>query len=335
MSTNSNPSATSLFPPPVFIMGAPRSGTTLVARILDSHSRIAIYHETHFYPLFRSDLHRYGDLGQSANLKRFIDHVREATRLLQAVNLPPTNQLMQSLVAPSFEGVLATLLKLHADREGKIRSGEKTPRHHAYLAEILEKFPESPIIFMLRDPRDTVLSIRRAFRTNLKGAVWMWCDAYSNHQRYSGRVYAIRYEELVREPRKIIAAACAYMGETFEPDMLRFFERIPGRLGAIAHHGKLLKAMNTDSVGKFAQMPLDDIRFIEAACMEGMKALGYAFSASPQPLRLAAPSKIDFVLNRLRYYGWSSRRWRRGWIRWKIIIPLRIRYFLTLGWMTR
>lgn len=65
------------FPPPFFIVGASRSGTTLLATILDSHSRIAVYTESHYYPLFRPDLHRYGDLGRPANLRRFVSDVRE------------------------------------------------------------------------------------------------------------------------------------------------------------------------------------------------------------------------------------------------------------------
>ena len=104
---------------PIFIVGAPRSGTTLVARILHGHSRIANYHETQYYPFLRADLHRHGDLWQLPNMKRFIDDLRELTRELQAVNLPPTNEFTESLIKPAFEGVLATLLQLHARTAGK------------------------------------------------------------------------------------------------------------------------------------------------------------------------------------------------------------------------
>jgi hypothetical protein len=320
---------------PIFIVGAPRSGTTLVARILDSHSRIAIYHETQYYPLLRADLHRYGDLRQLSNMKRFIDDLRELTRELQGVPLPPTKEFIDALIEPTFQGVLATLLRLHARTQGKSRCGEKTPRHHAYLAEILEGLPRSPVIFVLRDPRDTVLSIRRAFRTNLRGAVGMCREAFASYQKFSTRVHTIRYEDLAREPRKTIEAACAYLDEPFEPGMLHFFERVPDRMGAVSHHSKLLKAVDADSIGNFAQMSGDDIRFIEAACREVMIALGYPFSAKPETLRIVFPSKLDFMLNRLRYYGWSWRRWRRGWARWRIVVPLRIRYFLMFGWLAR
>lgn len=160
-------------------------------------------------------------------------------------------------------------------------------------------------------------------------------EAFVSYQKFSSRVHTRRYEELVREPRKTVEAVCAYLGELFEPDMLHFFEHVPDPMGVISHHSMLFKSVDADSVGKFTQMPLDDIGFIKTACKEAMIALGYPFSAKPEPLRVVTPSKLEFVLNRLRYYGWSWRRWRRGWARWKIITPLRIRYFLTLGWLAR
>ena len=71
---------------PIFVMGCQRSGTTLLARILDSHSRVAVYLGTHYYPLFGPDRHRYGDIGKSSNLMRLIGDFRQA---MQARRVPP------------------------------------------------------------------------------------------------------------------------------------------------------------------------------------------------------------------------------------------------------
>lgn len=46
--------------PPFFLVGTNRSGGTLLTRILETHSRIAVYAESHYYTLFRPDLHYYG-----------------------------------------------------------------------------------------------------------------------------------------------------------------------------------------------------------------------------------------------------------------------------------
>lgn len=331
MKTGPNSGIAGQLSPPFFIVGAPRSGTTLLSRILDHHSRIAVYPESHYYPLFRADLDLYGDLRQPPNLQRFIEDVGRVTQMQGAVNPAATEEFLEALVQPSFEGVLATLLQIHARKQGKVRCGEKTPGHHAYLDEMLERFPDSPVIFVLRDPRDTVLSIRRAFGTSLKGAAWMWNQAFMSYHRFSHQVHLVRYEELVREPRKTVEAVCAVLGEPFEFEMFRFFERIPDRLASLPNFSKLLKAVDADSVGNFRQMSRHEVQWVEAACAEGMEALAYPFTMPPpKPLPISAPTKLDFLLDRLRYYGRDWRRWRRGWMRWKIVLRLRIRYFLSL-----
>ena len=313
-------------PPPFFILGSPRSGTTLLSRILDRHSRIAVYHESHYYPIFRSIRHLYGDLNHPSNLVRFVEDVREVTRVQGFMEPPSTQEIIDALDDASFEAVLTAFLRLYARRLGKFRCGEKTPEHHRYLSEILEKFPATQVIFLLRDPRDTVLSIRKALGASLPGAVRMWRAAFDSYQRFSNRVHLVRYEELVGAPGKVCQELCALLGEPFESELLRYYESIPSSLAARPNFSKLLHHVDAASVGNFRQMSPRDIHWIEAACAEGMEALGYRFTAAkPKPLRLSAPSKLGLVVDRLRYYGLDRRRWRRGWMRWKILLRLQMR----------
>jgi hypothetical protein len=299
----------------------------LLARILDCHSRIAVYHESHYYPLFRPLLHLYGDLHRSANLTRLIADLCEVTRFQGFMDPPPVAEFVSALNEPSFEGVFATLLQLHARQQGKIRGADKTPEHHRYLAEIIEKFPGSPVIFLLRDPRDTVLSIRKALGTSLAGAVRMWRSAYDSYCRFANRVHRVRYEDLVSQPEKIAKEICALLDEPFEPEMFRYSDRIPKSLAARPNFSKLLKRVDSASVGSFREMAARDIQWIEAVCRDGMEALGYPFVAKrPQCIRLSAPSRMEFVFDRLRYYGFDRKRWRRGWMRWKIALRLRARH---------
>jgi hypothetical protein len=315
---------------PFFIVGSPRAGTTLLSRILDHHSRIAVYHESHYYPLFRPQLHRYGDLRLRQNLVRLINDVREVTRVQGFLEPPSVADFTAALPAPTFEGVLAALLALHARKQGKARAADKTPEHHAYLAEILEKFPASPVIFLLRDPRDAIRSMRLALGCSVKGGAWMWNAAFVSYRKYSARVHLVRYENLAREPRQTLEAVSAALGENFEPGMLRFFDRIPGTLAARPNFKKLLKDVDAESVGKFHGLPDDDIRRIEQLCAEGMEALGYAFTAGrPKPVAVAPPPRLLWAADRLRYYGVDPSRWRRGWMRWKILLRLRLRDMLS------
>jgi hypothetical protein len=319
---------------PFFIVGCTRSGTTLISRILDSHSRLAVYHESHFYHVLRHDLHRYGDLQQLPNLRRFLADVREVLRRQEKMTVPNEDEFLKSLVEPSFAGVLATVLNLYAQQHGKIRGADKTPGHHTYLDEITEQLPDSHVIFLLRDPRDTVVAIREKFDISLKGATALWNAAYLSYTKFSHRIHLVRYEQLVRHPTESVQAICAYLGENYEPDMMRFFERIPNQLARIKYNQDLLTPVSPSHIGRFREMSTDEIKRVEAACGIGMEGMGYEFSgAKPKILPIQAPTKLEFAIDRMRFYGLNRHRWRRGWIRWKVVLRLRLKYFLSLEWL--
>jgi len=295
---------------------------------------MAVYHESHFYHLLRHDLHHYGDLQQLPNLRRFISDVREILRRQEEMPVSEEKEFLEALVAPTFEGVLATMLQLHARIQRKVRGGDKTPGHHAYLSEILDKLPDSRVIFVLRDPRDTVAAIREKFGISLRGATSLWNAAFVSYKEFSHRVHLVQYEELVQQPKESVEAMCSYLGEHYEPDMLRFFQRIPARLANIRYNQDLLGPVDPSHIGRFRELPARDIERIETTCATGMEAMGYEFSgARPSALPMTPPTKLEFLIDRLRYYRWDRRRWGRGWIRWKIVLRLRARYFLSFEWL--
>lgn len=320
---------------PIFVMGCPRSGTTLISQILNTHSRIAIYHETNYYLLLRPELPYYGDLNKPSNLRRLVADGMEIVGT-QGVKPPDLEEFLEALVAPTFEGVLATLLYLHARQEGKVRGGEKTPQHFLYLPEIQEKFPESPVVFLIRDPRDAVLSMRNSFRQTLEGAAQEWNEAFLSCSRASRPVYKVRYEDFVDQPEQSTQALCRFLGEAYEPTMLRFSEQLPTLLRNLPAplRGWLSGPVVTTSVGTFREMPRRDIELVEAICAEGMAAMRYSFTTlrrAAAPVARKKPSFLRFMINRIRYYGFNRNRWRRGWARWKIVARVRTRYLLTLG----
>lgn len=315
--------------PPFFIVGAPRSGTTLLATILDSHSRIGVYRESHYYQIFRPNLHRYGDLGRPDNLRRLVVDVTQVISTHSSMKAPKPEEFLEALVAPTFEGVFATMLKLHARQHGKLRSGEKSPGHHAYLDDILEKFPESPVIFVMRDPRDCILSMRKALGMSLRGAASEWNAAFISYQKASRQVQLVCYEEFVRNPAERAAELLAFLGETYEPEVLHYFERIrkePQR--APPQHRKLLEPVDPTNIGRFRQMPRSEIEWIESACAEGMEGLGYEFAfGKPTARPMLRQSRASYYFDRLRFYGLSRSRWQRAFTHWKHVLRLRARSF--------
>ena len=330
-------------PAPFFLMGCPRSGTTLAAQLLDNHPRMAVFVESMYYPLFRADRHRYGDLRRTANRRRLIDNFRRMIDLhgLSRIETPSTAEIESALDQPTFEAVLSAFLKLYALRLGKVRCGEKTARHHEYLGEMHQALPESPMVFVMRDPRDTVLSIRTMFDAPVDTAVEMWCHGYRSYRRAAATVHLVRYEDLVGAPQPTLARLCAFLGDTYEPDMLEFYRNVPSRLRDASHHRKLLTPINPASVGSFRAMSEAEIRRVEAACRDEMEAMGYVpTTGGGGTWAVATPTRRPTfgIWQRLRGALGRSRRFlgrsdlrRLGWARWKMRSLVRAHYVVTLG----
>lgn len=313
-------------------MGCEASGTTLLSLILDSHSRIAVCRGTSYYSLFASERRYYGDLRKRANVTRLIKDFR-ATAKAHHVDPPAADAVLRALREPSFEGVLAAFLHLYARQKGKVRAGERSPRHYRYLPEILTGFPGSPIFFTMRDPRDVAVA-HKGFGFDVAAAAASWNDAFHSYRSASGRPLLVRYEELVREPQPTVEAICASLGERFEPGMLRFYERTPDHYRGLPHHQRLFGPLDSGFVGEFRQLSDREIEAVEEQCAAGMDALGYE-RVRPRrtAVRWEASERVTFfrrVRHRLSYYGWDRHRWNVGIRHLNIILRARVRYLLRL-----
>ena len=329
---------------PIFVMGCQRSGTTLVSQLLSNHSRIALYHESFFYHIFYPERRYYGDLRRVRNLERLVTDLiriirlqrREITASRQIFDATP-QEILNRIESSSFEGAIAAVYQLYASRYKKERGGDKTPENFRYLNEIQQGFPNSPIVYLMRDPRDTILSSARQFKTSLERGALMWNDAFSTMTNAKKPVHLIRYEELVTEPERVLTELCRNLGGDYEPQMLNFFRRLPAAFTGSAEHSRLLdRPISNDSVGSFKKLPTDDIRKIESWCAEGMRTMEYEFTQHSTPSsfgsRAAKSSSISETIGKLRYFGVDVTRWRHGWARWQLMLRARVRYYSGMTW---
>jgi Sulfotransferase family len=175
-------------PEAIFIVGASRSGTTLMRTILERSPRIAIAPESHFLGHLRErEGARYyfrtaGDLHDDATMGRIVEMIyggefqrRSRWRELSPFwrHLPrdvPRDEMKRRLLAAerSERGLFVAFLRAYADSRGKPIIGEKTPAHLGYVDTLLEWFPNGRVIHMIRDPRAVYVSDLRRRRNKLR-----------------------------------------------------------------------------------------------------------------------------------------------------------------------
>ena len=210
--------------PPVFIVGSPRSGTSLLRNMLNRHPSLAICGETQFNHYVYRRQRAFGDLSNLKNRQRLIDEYLSIKRIQRlGIDIP---RLKENLVreATSYPAVFACVARSYAEFMGKERWGEKTPQH-ALIAELLcEWFPGATILHILRDPRDTVASLQRmpwasnSVVTNAR--TWLACNLAARKVSHRPEYLPVRYETLVAQPERELARICAHLGEVYTSAML-------------------------------------------------------------------------------------------------------------------
>ncbi len=282
------------------VVGCPRSGTSLLAVMLDSHPDIAFPPETAF---LKHVVTLSGDM--EAQRRRFVD-------VVTADRTPVSNWSDFGLDRGAFAARIAALspfsagagtrafYRMYAESQGKPRSGEKTPDNIFVMREIAALLPEAHFIHVIRDPRDTALSWRRTWFApsqdfRVLGQAWRYhVDAGRQAGAAVPHYVETRYEDLVLRPEATLPRLCDFLGIAYTKAMLDFsaqgaarIARLKGRMHVSGRlvsredrtsiHVNLAKPRQTERVGVWRrEMSAADRIAVEQGAGPLMAVLGYA-----------------------------------------------------------
>jgi len=214
---------------PIFVVGVPRSGTTLLAAMLAAHSRLSCGPETRFFHFLGKT-----DPGQLCEAQLWPEKAVGflfSTKLVD-IPVPKHYSLTREQIYAYLKErpttvpvILSSLTEQYMYREGKCRWVEKSPEHLMYIHDIRRYFPQSPIIRIMRDPRDVALSLVKApwAPPNFLEALMFW-RKYDEHSamffQQDHNCYTIYYENLVAATERELGRLCSFIGEEYEHQML-------------------------------------------------------------------------------------------------------------------
>ncbi len=226
--------AAAMLPPMPVIVGAPRSGTTLLRFMLDAHPSMAIPPETGF--LMQAKFIPEGVEGARGALFDLITNFPAAGPTWDDFGLTH-EQLRDALetVEPfDVADGLRAFYRLYAAQHGKLRYGDKTPLYCAHLDAIRETLPEARFLHIIRDGRDAALSLRPLWFApgqDIATLAGEWKRLVMAARAAAGKDYLeVRYERLLTETEPVLREVCEFIDLKFDPAMLRYFERTPERL---------------------------------------------------------------------------------------------------------
>ncbi|MEU6738788.1 sulfotransferase family protein [Streptosporangium sandarakinum] len=278
---------------PIFIVGCPRSGTTLLQLMTHAHHRIAIPPETRFMvTAYQRRLH-FGDLEDPARRRELAEWVvnRRQSRFHE-LGLDGEKVIEEIVEGPPTLGsALGTVLRAYAARHGRPRWGDKRPSYFQHVEVLLRLFPDAQFVHLIRDGRDCVASLKEMpwYNGTVYSAVAAWAEAidFARHgapKLPAGSYHELRYEDLTSAPEAQLRRLCEFLGEDYDPAMCE-----PQRVADIAvperktWHSRTHDEVTTARTGSWRDR-LDpwEVSLCESVLGERLQAYGYELSGAPR-----------------------------------------------------
>jgi hypothetical protein len=220
-----------------FIVGSPRSGTTLLRLMLDSHPQLAIPPETGFLPRALGSLFGNDERQRQSFREALMSFPPEAPGWRDFGIEPDAfmNEL-QTITPFHVDDAIRCFYRMYAARFRKDRWGDKTPSYGRHLRAIQQVLPEACFIHLIRDGRDVALSLRELWfspGTDMATLARAWRrDICATRRQSLGcqRYLELRYETLVLEPETCLREICDFIEIDYDPAMKDYHLRAPARL---------------------------------------------------------------------------------------------------------
>jgi len=302
---------------PIFIVGAPRSGTTLLQYMLRSHPNISLpTGESHFFiPLIRN-AESFNDLNEPENIRNVLLAMYQQSADFLNTDLHGIKFDIDKLTSEfkqegrnTISSIISGLFEKNALGEGKQRWGDKTPYYVLHMKTILKMFPNAQFIHLIRDGRDCALSMFERkhdfFVYNTFFAAKYW-EIYVEIGQQTGKelgnktYHEIRYEDLLETPEKTIRGICKFLNEPFFDSLIAF--KKSGEAGKTPLLQKPLQKTNKEKWR--TKMTDKQISLFEAAVSNTLQQCGYPLitAAKPIPLPIKAWWRFhNYILSKLNF----------------------------------
>ena len=196
---------------PFFLVGAERSGTTLLRLMLDRHTQLAWCNEFEYAVDLVSDR---GDYPQLETYYKWL----ETHRIFQ-------NSQFEIDLSLNYPQLINSFLIQKQTRENKNLVGATV---HRYFDRLLNIWPNAKFIYIVRDGRDVARScIGMGWAGNVWTGVERWIEAEALWTDFSSSLpmkqkIEVTYESLISQPKDILENICSFIGISFEPGMLTY-----------------------------------------------------------------------------------------------------------------
>jgi hypothetical protein len=282
----------------VFILGAPRSGTSLLRVMLNAHPRLALPHECKVIQEAMR-VHPENRPLDKDELPGFCELVCHVPRFAEIFNLnaPALQSLLEEEHDLRPSALIGCLYNFAMGKNGAIW-GDKNIGYTWIAPQLAAWIPESRFIHVVRDVRDMAWSastrLTRVFlfadqpyyMRHPYGGALLWKNELHAARTFAAEVDAdryleIHYEDIAAEPESTCRTLCAFLELDYDPAMLQYDPAMPAD-SLQRYHENLRSPPSAEYIGKGIQhLKPAHSEAILRACAEEMVEHGYTNSPPP------------------------------------------------------
>lgn len=229
---------------PFFVIGSPRSGTTLLRLLLTAHPRLVVPPECGFVVWLQPSFGHWGD--KEFSDRRKVEHFSEAVyqaRKFETWGIS-RRKIEEAILDSSdldYGKACEIIYELYAEKQGKkeIVWGDKNNFYLHHVKDLKEIYPAARFIHIVRDGRDVACSYREVMSAGSQGKYHprFPSDIDEIASIWSGDVeevssafeslkeadkYELHYEDLTSAPEREMTALCNWLGVDYSEKMLEF-----------------------------------------------------------------------------------------------------------------
>lgn len=271
-----------------FVVGAGRSGNTLLRLMLDAHPEMAIPPET--FSILKAV---WKERDNETLQQHFVDMVTSHRRWkVFHLDRKALERRISEIDPFSRADAIRAFYELYMEAHGKSRWGDKTPPYINKMTKIQKAFPEAHFIHLIRDGRDVALSIQGlSFGPNTidEAADWWNINVLRAREQapYLSHYVEVRYEDLIRDTESVLHMICEFIDLRWDRQMLDYHQTAELRLSEFVNEEQraihALTKRNPDSSrieNWRKQMSPEDQRSFESRAGGLLQSLGYDVSAA-------------------------------------------------------
>jgi hypothetical protein len=271
---------------PVFVLGCPRSGTTVLYHMLLSAGNFAVYRaESNVFNLL---VPRFRGMRSSADRKELLD-VWLRSKLFRVSGLD-ADEISARIMRDCSSGgdFLRILMQEMARQQAVARWADCTPEHLLYMKQIKREIPDALFIHIIRDGRDVALSYAKQGWSyplpwdrhdclGVAGLYWEWLVDKGREQgkRLGADYQEVRFEELVARPQETLARLGSFIDHDLD------YERIQrAGIGSVSEPNSSFLGESNGTFNPVARwktkMSAEQVAFFEQLVGDCLLKLGYS-----------------------------------------------------------